>query len=213
MLMSKDRPIFSSIEPSRVSAGDQAGATFRILGSGFTNESQVLISEKGGIDFSSTLKPVFISSNELRVTVRDDQLRTGSSTLDPDFQLWVQDGDDQHISDSQTLTLLPTPEFPLAGAKRPSITSVSPYPVPLMDQRSSGAILLKIYGENFKEGDTVIAKNGEPTGEGKLRTEFISSQQLNAWLPQELWRHHQLSFRLVTQTSGGTCAVETFEQE
>jgi hypothetical protein len=211
-VMSKDRPVFSSIEPSRVSAGQEAGAAVRILGSGFTSESQVLVSEGGGIDFSSALKPVFISSDELQVTVRDDQLRTGSAP-DADFQLWVRN-DDEHISAPQTLTLMPTPEFPLAGMRRPLIVSVSPYPISLMDQRSSPDLLLKIYGENFNNGDIVIANNGEPqAGDGKLRTEFISSQQLNAWLPEELWRHHQLSFRLVTQTSRGTCAVEELEEE
>jgi hypothetical protein len=140
-----------------------------------------------------------------------DYLRSGSSTLDADFQLWVRNGDDQHVSDPQTLTLLPSPEFPLTGAKRPSITSVSPYPVPLMDQRCSTGIFLNVYGENFKYGDTVIAENGETLGNGQLRTEFISPQQLNVWLPREMWRSHRLSFKLVTQTSSGTCAVEAWQ--
>src|SRR5665811_388583 len=68
-VMSKDRPVFSSAEPSQVSAGDQAGAVIRILGAGFNAESQVLVSVQGGIDFSSALKPLFISPNELQVTV------------------------------------------------------------------------------------------------------------------------------------------------
>jgi hypothetical protein len=210
-VMSKDRPVFSGMEPSAASTGNQAGATLRILGSGFTTESQVLVSEGGGIDFASALKPLFLSSSELQVTVRDDQLRTGSSTADADFQLWVRNGDDQHVSDPQTLTLLPTPEFPLAGTRRPSITSVSPYPVPLMDQPGSTGIFVKVYGENFKDGDTVIGENGESHGNGKLRTEFVSQQQLNAWLPREMWRNHRLSVRLVTQTSTGTCASEAWQ--
>jgi hypothetical protein len=209
--MYKDRPVFTSAEPSQVSAGDQAGAVIRILGAGFNAESQVLVSVKGGVDFSSALKPLFISPNELQVTVPSYILYSGSSTLDADFQLWVRNGDDQHVSDPQTLTLLPTPEFRLAGAKRPSITSVSPYPVPLMDERSSTGISLKVYGENFKNGDTVIAENGESQGDGKLRTEFVSLQQLNAWLPREMWRSHRLSFRLITQTPTGTCASEAWQ--
>jgi hypothetical protein len=206
-VMSKDRPIFTSIEPSRISAGNQTGAAVRILGDGFTNESQVLVSEGGGIQFSYPLKPVFISPNELQI--RDDQL--GRFTPDGDSQVWVQNGDDRHVSDSQTLTWLPTPEFPLAGAKRYSITSVLPYPVPLIGEPGSTGILLKVYGENFKNGDAVIAENGESLGNGKLRTEFVSPQQLNAWLPREMWRSHRLSFRLVTQTSTGTCASEAWQ--
>ncbi len=206
-VMSKDRPTFTSIEPSRISAGKQTGAAVRILGNGFTNESQVLVSEGGGIQFSYPLKPVFISPNELQI--RDDQL--GRSTPDGDSQIWVQNGDDRHVSDPQTLTWLPTPEFPLAGAKRYSITSVLPYPVPPIDEPGSTGILLKVYGENFKNGDAIIAENGESLGNGKLRTEFVSPQQLNAWLPREMWRSHRLSFRLVTQTSTGTCASEAWQ--
>jgi hypothetical protein len=210
-VMSKDRPVFTAMEPSTASAGNQTGATLRILGSGFTTDSQVLVSEGGGIDFTSAFKPTFLSSSELHVTLRDDQLRTGSSSLYANFQLWVRNGDDQHISDPKTLTLLPTPEFPFAGAKRPSITSVSPYPVPLMDEPSSTGIFLKVYGENFKNGDTLIAQNNESQGDGKLRTEFVSPQQLNAWLPREAWRSHRLSFRLMIQASTGTCAAEAWQ--
>jgi hypothetical protein len=214
-VMSRDRPVLSGVDPSQVSAlGGQGGVPIRILGSGFTNESQVLISEQGGIDFSSASKPVFISANELQVTVRDDQLRTASSVPDADFQLWVQNGDGQHVSDPQTLTLVPNSEYPLAGARRPSIVSVSPYPVPLMDQRTSGDLLLKIYGENFEDGDIVVANDGElHARDGTLRTEFISSQQLNAWLPHELWRSHRLSFRLNAQTSSGMCSVEVWQEQ
>lgn len=44
-VMSKDRPLLSTIEPSEVSAADSKdGVTFRILGGGFTAESQVLTS-------------------------------------------------------------------------------------------------------------------------------------------------------------------------
>jgi hypothetical protein len=209
--MSKDRPVFTGTEPSQVSAGDQGGAVIRILGGGFNAESQVLVSVQGGIDFSSALKPIFMSPNELHVTVPSYLLRSASSALDADFQLWVQNGDNQHVSDPQTLTLLPTPEYPLAGAKRASISSVSPYPVSLLDQQNPAGIFLKVYGENFKNGDAVIAENGESRGTGKLRTEFVSPQQLNAWLPREMWRSHRLSFRLITQTSTGTCASEAWE--
>jgi hypothetical protein len=202
---SKDRPILTSVEPSSISAGNQTGGAVRILGNGFTNESQVLVSDGGGIDFSYPLKPVFISPHELQVP--SSQL--GRSYPIADLQLWVRNGDDRHVSDPQTLRLLPTSEFPLAGARRPSIISVSPYPVPLMDQRSRTGILLKVYGENFRNGDTVIAENGEL--DGNLKTEFVSPQQLNAWLPREVWRSHRLSFRLVTQGAAGKCAAEVWQ--
>lgn len=212
-VMSKDRPVVSGIDPTAASAGDERGAVIRILGTGFTNDSQVLVSERGGMNFSSASKPNFISPNELQVTIGDDQLRAGSSSLGDDFQLWVQNGDNRHVSDPQILTLLPTPEFPLAGTKQPLISSVLPYPVPLLGQSKSTAVLLKIYGENFTSGDTVTVNNGEPNGAAKLKTEFISSQELHAWLTSELWRKHRVSYRLSAQTSSGRCSVEAWEEE
>lgn len=212
-VMSKDSPVLSGIDPTAASAGNPSGALIRILGTGFTNESQVLVSVEGGIEFSSPFKPTLISPNELQITIDDGQLRTGSSSLGTDFQFWVQNGDNRHVSNPQTLTLLPTPEFPLAGTKRPLISSVSPYPVPLMGQSRSAAVLLKIYGENFTSRDTVIVNNGEPNGEAKLKTEFISAQELHAWLTPELWRKHRVSYRLNTHTSSGKCNVEAWEEE
>jgi hypothetical protein len=214
-VMSKDRPLFSTIEPSEVSAADaKDGVTVRILGSGFTTESQVLTSFQVHIGHDrDALKPFFIDSRELQVTIPSYLLLAATSSLDSHVQLWVRNGDDQHVSDPQTLRLLPTAEFPLAGAQRPSIVSTSPYPVPLMDYRSPAFTLLKIYGENFRKGDNVVAANGDSHWDGKLRTEFISPQELNAWLPRELWRHHRLSFRLTALTSNGMCAAELWEEE
>jgi hypothetical protein len=211
-VMDKSRPVFSSIEPSVISATDQAGVTVRILGSGFAAESQVLTSFQVHVGHdSNALQPIFISSHELQVTLPSYLLRSASSSPDEPFRLWIRNGDDLHVSDPQTLTLLPSPKFPLVGASRPSITSVSPYPVPLMTQRSSTDTFLKIYGENFKDRDIVIAENGDSDGNNKLKTEFISPQQLNAWLPSDFWRSHRLSFRLMTQTLTGTCAAEVWQ--
>jgi hypothetical protein len=214
-VMSKDRPLFSTIEPSEVSADvAKNGVTVRILGSGFTAESQVLTRFQVYIGHDSeTLQPLLISSHEVQVTIPSYMLLAATSSLDRRVQLWVRNGDDQHVSDPQTLRLLPTAEFPLAGPLRPSITSTSPYPVPLMDHRSPAFTLLKVYGENFRKGDNVVAENGDLHGAGKLRTEFISPQELNAWLPRELWRHHRLSFRLIALTSNGMCAAEFWEEE
>jgi hypothetical protein len=213
-VMAKDRPILSSIEPSAVVVNDQAEVPLRLLGSGFTANSDVGTNLLGGIGNQTyKLKTVFVSSNELRVAIPPDLLRSASSPITEDFRFWVRNGDDLHISDAQRLLLLPTPEFPLAGAKSPSISSISPYPVPLSSQQSSTDILLRIYGENFKNGDTVTAENGEPNGNARLRTELISAQQINALLPTEIWRHHQLSFRLSAQTSTRNCEVEAWEEQ
>ncbi len=208
-VMSRDRPVFSRIEPSTVRFDDRAEVMVRILGNGFTVESQVLTSFRAG-DLSNALKPLFMSDRELQVMIPSYMLDTGGYADEP-FNLWVRNSDDQHVSDPYLLTLPPTDELPLARVKPPSITSVSPYPVPLMDYRSPVSTLLKIYGDNFRIGDSVIVENGELNAKRELKAEFISPQELNAWLPRELWRSHRLSFRLITQTSSGTCAVEVWQ--
>jgi hypothetical protein len=209
------RPRNATIEPSEVSAANSKdGVTFRILGSGFTAESQVLTSFQVHFgDDRNALRPFSIAPHELQVTIPSYLLLDAASTLDSHVQLWVRNGDDQHVSDPQSLHLLRTAEFPLPRAQQPSIISTSPYPVPLMDDRSPAFTLLKIYGENFRKGDKVVAQNGDSPGDRKLRTEFISPQELNAWLPSELWRHHRLSFRLTALTSNGMCTAELWEEE
>jgi hypothetical protein len=47
----------------------------------------------------------------------------------------------------------------------------------------------------------------------QLKTEFISDTRLRAWLPRELWRKHQLSYRLLLQTAAGVCSKEVFDDE
>ena len=71
---------------------------------------------------------------------------------------------------------------------------------------------LIVRDENFRPNVTVLAD----TDGGKhqeLKTEFISSEKLLAWLPQAMWRVHGLSFRFVIQTVAGEQAVEIAEPE
>jgi hypothetical protein len=42
----------------------------------------------------------------------------------------------------------------------------------------------------------------------KLKTVFVSPEELRAWLPQGMWRTHRLSFRFVVQTEKRKSAVE-----
>ena len=213
-VMSKDRPSFSAIDPDEVSADDlKDGVTVRILGSGFTAESEVLTSFQVHVGHErDALKPFSITPHEMQVKI-PSSLFEGTSLPGNQALLWVRNGDDQHVSDPQGLRLLSSLESPVAGAKVPLIASTFPYPVPLMDSQSPAFTLLKIYGENFTKGDSVFAKNDDSNRNEKLKTEFISSQELQAWLPRGLWRHHRVSFRLIGLTSKGTCAVESWENE
>jgi len=220
-VMRKDRPVFSKIEPSEVTyeGGDFDGsyvdAVVRILGSGFSAASEVLMGFPAVVGYNSEApKPIYISSSELQFQVPGRLLRDAIYDEEP-LKLWVRNGDDQHVSDPQLLNVLPAHKYSVRP-KQPRILAVSPYPVQLMDDRSGDGILLKIYGENFTKDDGVTADHGEYKGlgpAGEIRTKFVSSQELSAWLPRDLWQSHRLSFRLVTQTSSGVCAVEARQDQ
>ena len=107
--------------------------------------------------------------------------------------------------------MLPTDknQIPLPGGE---ISTTEPYPIPLMKQNGPKQMELAVRGENFRPNVTVLAKtdNGEYQ---ELKTLFISSEKLLAWLPQAMWRVHGLSFRFVLQTGAGEQAVEIAEPE
>jgi hypothetical protein len=116
---------------------------------------------------------------------------------------------DTRQADDQIAGPAPVPAE-LSGA--PSITSVSPYPVPLMESDDPAYTELKIYGERFREGQHVILNNGDVLGI-ELKTDYVSPQEVHAQLPRELWQHHGLSEKLVVKTPAGLCSVQVWEPE
>ena len=211
-VMSKDRPVFARIEPASVKFQNE-DVLVQVLGNGFTNESQVISGFRADIgQDGNALKTLLISDQELQVRVPAYLLQSALEYDEP-LKLWIRNNDDQHVSDAQVLTVLPGGQYRPPPPKRPQITSISPYPVPLMTAKSPAGTLLKVYGDNFADGDTVTANNGEPHGTKELKTRFISTQELNVWLPHGLWRDHRLSFRLATQTSHGQCSAEAWQEE
>jgi hypothetical protein len=167
-VMSKDRPIFSKIEPSAVEFEGEADQPARIFGSGFSAESRVLAS----FPDSTVLTPIFISDRELQLSIPSYLLTSrGGEPL----KLWVRNGDDQHISDPQFLSVLSSPESGSALAKQPWIKSVSPYPVPMMDSSGPAGIFLKVFGENFTKDNGLIMDSGVLGPTAELKTRFISS--------------------------------------
>jgi hypothetical protein len=80
-----------------------------------------------------------------------------------------------------------------------------------MDSRSDASVLLTVHGENFAPGESVLADNGEK--EVKLKTLYVSPQELRAWLPRDLWRDHRLRFRLVVRTAMGRCIADVLEDD
>lgn len=210
-VMSKDRPVLTGIEPTSISADSAAdGLTIRLLGSGFTPESRAVTVFAENVHDLAT-KTVFVSPNELQVSLDAGYSGVDSESTRADrIQFWVTNGDDLHVSDAQELHILPTATRPLRSKLVPLITSTSPYPVPLMDSQSPAFLELSVYGDNFREDLSVVASNDDVQGV-KLKTEYISPQELHALLPRELWQVHRYSFRLVTQTPTGICSAEVWE--
>jgi hypothetical protein len=79
----------------------------------------------------------------------------------------------------------------------------------MMDFQSSQFLALEISGDNFRPND-VVAFDNKVSDRTRLKTQYVSSHHLRAWLPRELWRKHRVSFRLIVQTSAGFCAAEAF---
>jgi hypothetical protein len=65
-----------------------------------------------------------------------------------------------------------------------------------------------VRGKNFRPNVTVVASNDGGGVFNKLKTVFVSPEELRAWLPQGMWRTHRLSFRFVVQTEKRKSAVE-----
>jgi hypothetical protein len=185
----------------------ERGAYMHVIGSNFNHDSRVVL----GPDplQGQAFETEFISSKELRFWIESGMLKASSGMT---VTLWVTNQKEGcSISNQETFRVLPTDknQIPLPGGE---ISTTEPYPIPLMKQNGPKQMELAIRGENFRPNVTVLAKtdNGEYQ---ELKTLFISSEKLLAWLPQAMWRVHGLSFRFVLQTGAGEQAVEIAEPE
>ena len=205
IVASKNSPVINSVKP-KVLRYRGLDATVVLRGSGFTEQSEV--------KFEDDVRPEvpFVSSSELRIGIPaaelagDSSLRFAKATP---VKLSVTN-DPLHFSAPVTVHVLPSAKFkpqPLTAVLR----AVAPYPVPMMDFQSPELLTLEIGGDNFRPNDIVFFSNGQ-SDRSRLKTQYVSSHHLRAWLPRESWRKHRLSFRLVVQTSAGFCAAEAFAE-
>ena len=219
-----DSPVLDSVEPATLPAdasepkpeAGEKGVPVTLRGRGFGPSSTVIIDE-GSLGEWSPKNLEFVSGLEL-LSSQEMQIKVGSYDLwraiNDGQELRLSIGDSSHpcrLSESKTIQVLPS------GTIRPdpvpgTILTVLPYPVPLMDAYSPELIELQIIGENFRPNVTAVAYADDiqstPT---KLNTRFVSSQELRADLPRELWRTHRLSYRFVISTHAGDKAVEVIE--
>lgn len=209
---SKDSAVISSVEPSslRADAAKKGDVPVTLRGSGFTKNSRATF----GADMGFGGDVDFISSQELRTQIPSSLFTYGPFASNEPIRVWVTDDDDLKISEPRDIAVLPTPLLK-AAPKPAAINSVAPFPILLMDAHSPRYQVLEISGENFRADDRVVAAPDiDRPGYGiRLKTEFVSETKLRAWLPRELWRKHQLSYRLLLQTAAGVCAIEVFDDE
>jgi hypothetical protein len=73
-----------------------------------------------------------------------------------------------------------------------------------MNERSTKDLEVTLRGENFSPEDKVLFSFGSNVNNDKeVRSEYISTTMLRAWLPRQFWRKHALCYRLVVETHGG----------
>ena len=204
IVVGRESPAVDSVEPQALSCCS-SDASLVVRGSGFTQHSKVQF----GDDISLGEEVTFVSPTELHVMIPGDRLTDSSGQYSRATPVMLSVTNDPfHFSAPVAVGVLPSAKFkrqPLTAV----INAITPYPVPMMDYHSPRFLILEIKGDNFRPNDVVAYGNGDRT---RLKTQYLSSHHLRAWLPRELWRKHLLSFRLVVETSAGFCAAEAFEK-
>jgi hypothetical protein len=204
IVVGKESPVVDSVEPQALSCCS-SDASLVMRGSGFTQHSEVQF----GDDFGVREEVTFISPTELHVMIPGDRLTDPSGLYARATPVMLAvTNDPLHFSAPVAVDVLPSAKFkrqPLTAV----IDAITPYPVPMMDYHGPRFIILDIEGGNFRPNDVVAYGNGDHT---RLKTQYVSPHHLRACLPRELWRKHLLSFRLVVETSTGSCAAEAFEK-
>lgn len=200
IVASKDSPVLNAIMPDvlRCCGSGESDVTVVLRGSGFTEHSEVTFADETFTHPEVT----FVSSDELHVEIPGFKLKDSSerySRATP-LTLTVVNGPLQ-LSAPAELRVLPSAKFKRERLPA-AIRAITPYPVPMMDFQSPEFLTLEISGDNLRPND-VVAFDNKMSGRMRLKTQYISSHHLRAWLPRELWRKHRVSFRLIVQTSTG----------
>jgi hypothetical protein len=221
---SRTSPVLRRVTPSKIPdtmRQDQLRLVLR--GSGFTEESTVYAGYNPDAGNYMTdqlsLETEYVSTTELRVRVNTPQAEdnTVSAKVAPNenLRIWVKGSEEKfQLSEPYDVMLrplvrnVPQPlEVSLLRPWRPTaavVTAVTPFPIKLMDERSPDQLMVTIHGENFVPEDKVqFAFGGQTTNDREIRSEYASASILRAWIPRQLWRRHQVSYRLVVETKSG----------
>jgi hypothetical protein len=227
---SRTSPVLLRVSPSNIPENmRQDQLTLVLRGSGFTEESTVYAGyNPGAWDYSTDqllLETEYISPTELRVRVNTSQAEDDTVSAKvfsgDSLRIWVKGKEEKfQLSKPYDVTLRPVlthgisfpPEGLMLRPLRPktaTVTSVSPFPIKLMNERSPRELTVTIHGENFLPEDKVrFSFGGQTTNDREVRSEYVSATLLRAWIPRQLWRNHQVSYRLVVETKSGQRYVQ-----
>jgi hypothetical protein len=215
---SKDSPTLSEITPSKISTAEAEDGPFHIPihlhGSGFTPDSVVEEALYDRALLSGRTR--FISPTELEYDLYQDEIVFDhkQSAVNA-IRMWVVNGDWLHVSEPKELQIESSSMFPPLAPPPSRILSIQPDPVPMADPAGPAFLAVDILGENFRRKESVIAivgKDGEDRNI-KLKTQFISAQELRSWLPRDVWSEHRARYRFEVQTPKGVCAVDLTEED
>jgi hypothetical protein len=203
-------PRLRSVSPASVRENEPPGQLKLVLrGKNFTKDSTVDADYMpDGLDYNVVsqlnLETQYVSPTELHarvhVEVGDTSLVRTLGWNRTAFRIWVEGkAENFELSESRDVEVLQA-----NGEKRRQvavITSISPFPIPLMDEHSPNELKITIHGENFVRENTLAATFG--TQSGGLRMKYVSPTTLRAWLPRQYWRRHHIVYRLVVETTAG----------
>ena len=225
-------PVLQSVSPRSLSDDlPQNDLKLVLRGNGFTKDSKVFAGyDPDANDFQRVqlwLETEYVSPTELRAHVDGTQRKedTVAQPSGENLRLWVIGNEEKFElskpfdvklrSSGQPLPLgrLSEADFRRWKPKTADITSVSPFPIPLMDEYSPAELEVTIRGENFSPEDKVHFSFGHNANNDKeVRTKYVSPTMLRAWLPRQFWRKHAIYYRLVVETTDGKRYIRQVEE-
>jgi hypothetical protein len=189
-LAKPDSPVIEKVGPV-VSGKSAEERTMTLWGKNFTPQLAVHLGRDPGSLDSWRLDTAVLSPTELQVRFEGNLTHANL--------LWVADDEDE------TRVSEPAEFHPAPSASRKAepetaiICSVTPYPFEMLQPNSPKVRRLQVRGYHFRPDDEVVVKTEYGKGDVRLKTTFVSAEELLAWFPRDLWRVHKITFRLVVR--------------
>jgi len=226
VVVAADAPVLDRVEQGPVNAA-ATDVTVRLHGRNFTTGSRAITYEAVrallGQYFVVGGETTFVSPTELILRLpgpiatylpRNFWSASTGSTSPFEVPVWVvTDESLALVSDVRHLRVRPARSVEVPPFL-PRVDSVTPYPIPLMTYDDPTSMRITVHGKHFRRDTTVKAwtNDNDDLGEERaLRTEFVSSNELRAWLPRDLWLWKQRSYRLALNYRGRSCTLEVKE--